>query len=36
MEGFWTRHVARSRETSSHGEGELVDCTIKIEELSQS
>jgi hypothetical protein len=29
MEGFWTRHIARSRETSSYGEREDADCTVK-------
>jgi hypothetical protein len=30
---FWTRHFARSQETSSDGESESVGNTIKVEEL---
>jgi hypothetical protein len=30
---FWTRHTARSRETSSYGARELEDRTVKTKEL---
>jgi hypothetical protein len=30
---FWTRHIAGSRETSSHGEREPKDCIVKMEGL---
>jgi hypothetical protein len=29
MDGFWTRHIARSRETSLHGEKEPEHCVFK-------
>jgi hypothetical protein len=32
-EGFWTRHIARSREINLHGERKLVDCAVKLEEI---
>jgi hypothetical protein len=28
-QGFWTRHTARSRETSSYGEREPAGCAIE-------
>jgi hypothetical protein len=34
-ERFWTRHIARSWETSSHGEREHADYTVKTWELCQ-
>jgi hypothetical protein len=32
-ECFWTRHIASSRDTSSYGERESENCTVKIKEL---